>query len=75
MAVLGYAFLVSLYLAAIISMPESFTLDGETVTRPQPSGLTAPIVAVLYAIPQLGAIAPPAGLLGLLAAAHYVLSR
>jgi hypothetical protein len=75
MAALGYAFLVSLYLAAIISMPESFTLDGETVTRPQPSGLTAPIVAVLYAIPQLGAIAPPAGLLGLLAAAHYVLSR
>ena len=67
MAVLGYAFLVSLYLAAIISMPESF--------RPEPSGLTAPIVAVLYAIPQLGAIAPPAGMLGLLAAAHYALSR
>ena len=75
MAVLGYAFLVSLYVAAIISMPESFTLDGEMVTRPQPTGLTAPIVAVLYAIPQPGAIAPPAGLLALMAAVHYFLSR
>jgi len=56
-------------------MPESFTLDGEVVTRPQPSGLTAPIVALLYAIPQIGAIAPPAGLLGVMAAVHYVLSR
>lgn len=75
MAALGYAFLVSLYIAAIISMPESFTLDGEMITRPQPSGLTGPIVAVLYAIPQLGAIAPPAGLLGVMAAVHYMLSR
>ena len=75
MAALGCVFLISLYVAAIISMPESFTLDGEVVTRPQPSGLTAPIVALLYAIPQIGAIAPPAGLLGVMAAVHYVLSR
>jgi len=75
MAALGCVFLLSLYLAAIISMPESFTLDGETVTRPPPSGLFAPIVALLYAIPQIGAIAPPVGSMGLLATAHYLLSR
>lgn len=74
MAALGYVFLLSIYLAAIISMPESFTLDGETVTRPEPTGLTAPLVSVLYAIPQLGAVAPPTIALGLMALAHAMLS-
>ena len=51
----GFLFLVSLYLGVTASIPPEFVLDGETVTRPDPSGLTAPLVAVLYAIPELAA--------------------
>ncbi|AEN06420.1 hypothetical protein [Halolamina sp.] len=51
LAVGGYAFLLSLYLTAIASMPETFVLDGETVTRPPASGLFAPVLSLLYAIP------------------------
>ncbi|MEF8857715.1 MAG: hypothetical protein V5A38_02135 [Halolamina sp.] len=53
LAVGGYAFLLSLYLVAIASMPETFVLDGETMTRPQPSGVFAPVVAALYALPPI----------------------
>ncbi|ELZ33614.1 hypothetical protein C474_04098 [Halogeometricum pallidum JCM 14848] len=70
LAVAGYLFLFSLYLGAVASMPETFVLDGETVTRPPPSGLFAPVVALLYAIPQaLSWIVPLCGAL-LVAAAH-----
>lgn len=55
----GYLFLLSLYLMAIAAMPESFVLDGETVTRPPPSGLFEPVVATLYAIPSLAALLIP----------------
>lgn len=51
LALCGYTFLLSIYLAAIASMPETFVLDGETVTRPPPSGLFAPVIAALYALP------------------------
>ncbi|WP_435118436.1 hypothetical protein [Halolamina sp. C58] len=51
LAVGGYLFLLSLYLGLIASMPETFVLDGETVTRPEPSGLFAPVLAALYALP------------------------
>lgn len=47
----GYLFLLSLYLGLIASMPETFVLDGETLARPEPSGLFGPVVAVLYAVP------------------------
>ncbi|WP_435333896.1 hypothetical protein [Haloarchaeobius sp. TZWWS8] len=59
MAVLGYLFLLSVYLAVVISMPAEFTLDGETVTRPAPSGLFAPVVALLYAMPPITSPLPP----------------
>jgi len=75
MALTGVVFLGSIYVAAIVSMPESFTLDGETVTRPPPTGLFGPIVAVLYAIPQIGALAPPTLAMGAMAGVHYLLSR
>jgi len=74
-ALSGVVFLVSLYVAAIISMPESFELDGETVDRPPASGVFGPIVAVLYALPQIGAIAPPTIALAVMGVVHYVLSR
>ncbi|NHN41550.1 hypothetical protein G9C85_07850 [Halorubellus sp. JP-L1] len=71
MAVLGFAYFLALYAAAVISMPPSFTLDGETVTRPAPSGLFAPVVSVLYAMPPLSSLLPPT-VVGL---AMYVLDR
>ncbi|WP_053948785.1 hypothetical protein [Halolamina sediminis] len=51
LAVGGYLFLLSLYLGLIASMPETFVLDGETIARPEPSGVFAPVVAALYALP------------------------
>jgi len=74
-ALTGVAFLVSLYVAAIISMPESFELDGETVDRPPATGVFGPVVSVLYALPQLAAIGPPAIMLAGMGLAHYLLSR
>lgn len=52
MAVGGYLFLIAVYAAAIASMPECFSLDGELVCRPPPDGVAAPVVAALYALPQ-----------------------
>lgn len=66
LAVGGYCFLLSLYLMAVAAMPESFVLDGETVTRPPPSGPFAPLVAVLYALP------PPTSLLIPLVPAAFI---
>lgn len=59
LAIGGYCFLLSLYLLAVAAMPESFVLDGETVTRPPPSGLFAPVVAALYAIPSRASLLIP----------------
>ena len=53
LAFAGFVFLLSLYLGLVASMPETFVLDGETVTRPPPSGLFGPVIAGLYAIPAI----------------------
>lgn len=52
LAAAGAAYLVTLYMGAVASMPASFELDGEMTTRPEPSGLTAPVVEALYAVPE-----------------------
>lgn len=52
LAVSGAVYLATLYLGAIASMPASFELDGEVTTRPEPSGLTAPLVEALYSMPE-----------------------
>jgi len=75
MALTGVLFFASIYVAAIISIPETFTIDGETTTRPEPTGLTGPVVAMLYAIPQLGAVVPPVLAGGVMTVTHYLLSR
>lgn len=59
LAVGGYLFIGSLYLMAVAAMPESFVLDGETVTRPPPQGPLAPVVAALYAVPSLASLLFP----------------
>ncbi|QLG27922.1 hypothetical protein HUG10_10315 [Halorarum halophilum] len=53
LAIAGYLFVLSLYLGLVAGMPEAFTLDGETITRPPPSGPLAPVVAFLYGLPQV----------------------
>ena len=67
MALLGVGFLLSIYLAAIISMPENF--------QQQPTGLLAPVVDLLYSLPQLAGLAPPVAMMIVMAAGHYRLSR
>ena len=52
LAVAGAAYLVTLYMGAVASMPAEFELDGEVTTRPEPSGLTGPVVEALYAVPE-----------------------
>ena len=71
LALAGFAFAVSLYLAVVASMPPTFVLDGETVSRPPPSGLFAPLVTVLYAIPPVASPVIPA----VVAAAGYLVHR
>ncbi len=53
LAVTGAVYIVTLYLGAVASMPAEFELDGEVTTRPDPSGLAAPLVEALYALPEV----------------------
>lgn len=48
----GAIYVLSLYLGAVASMPATFELDGEPTTRPEPSGVTAPLVEALYTVPE-----------------------
>lgn len=52
LAVAGAGYALTLYLGAVASMPSTFELDGEVRTRPEPAGVTAPLVAALYALPE-----------------------
>lgn len=56
----GFAFVLSVYLGLVASMPPSFVLDDETITRPAADGIFAPIVEFLYAIPEPAAPVVPA---------------
>ena len=53
LAVAGLVYLLSLYLMLVASIPETFTLDGETVPRPPATGLFGPVLSLLYAIPPI----------------------
>lgn len=57
LAAAGYLFVLSLYLAVVISAPPAY--------RGSPSGALAPAVAFLYGLPALAGLVPPA-LAGLL---------
>jgi hypothetical protein len=59
MGLLGFGFLLALYVGIVIAMPESFEFGDTTTTRPEPSGLFAPVIRVLYGLPQLVGILPP----------------
>lgn len=75
LALSGYLFLASLYGLVLAAMPETFPLDGETVTRPPASaaGLFAPIVVVLYAIPPTYSLVVPTAAFGVMLLAHRML--
>ncbi|ACV12846.1 conserved hypothetical protein [Halorhabdus utahensis DSM 12940] len=66
----GFLFLVSLYLGAVASMPASFVLDGETITRPAADGVFGPLVELLYAIPEPAAPVVPALAVAIMALVH-----
>jgi len=70
LAAAGFLFVLSLYLGLVASMPETFVLDGEPVARPAPSGLFAPVVALLYAIPPAASPVVPAAAAALIGLAH-----
>jgi len=70
LAAAGVVYLASLYLFVVASMPPEFVLDGESVTRPEPSGLSAPVVTVLYAIPPIASPVVPLASAALLWSVH-----
>ncbi|MFB6128937.1 MAG: hypothetical protein ABEJ47_04160 [Halorhabdus sp.] len=70
LAASGFLFVLSLYLGLVASMPPSFVLDSETVTRPAADGLFAPLVELLYAIPAPAAPVVPAMAAAIMALAH-----
>ncbi|WP_336024364.1 hypothetical protein [Halobellus salinisoli] len=72
LSVAGFVFLLSLYLGLVASMPETFALDGETVTRPTPSGAFAPVIAALYAVPPVLSWSVPLAGAALVALAHRI---
>lgn len=75
LGVSGYVFVLSLYAGLIASIPATFELDGEIQTREAPSGLAAPIVEALYAIPpELSVLVPAAGAL-VIVGVHYSLRK
>lgn len=53
LAIAGAVYVVTLYLGAVASMPAEFEIDGEATTRPEPTGVTAPVVEALYAMPEV----------------------
>jgi hypothetical protein len=62
LAVAGYLFVVALYVGLVISVPPS--------QQTTPTGALAPVVDVLYGLPQLAGVGPP-----LVAAAVILLSH
>lgn len=62
LALAGYLFVASLYLALVISAPPDM--------RDPATGALAPVISFLYALPPIYALAPPALALAFLAAVH-----
>lgn len=72
LGVAGYLFVLSLYLGLLISIPETFVLDGELVRRQPPSGPFAPVVRVLYGLPEVAFVLPPVLATAFMALVHRV---
>lgn len=72
LALAGYLFLLSLYAGAVAALPETFMLDGEPTPRPTPTGVTAPAVEVLYALPRPFGLLIPAAVALVIPLVHYL---
>ena len=75
LALAGFLFLLALYAGVVASVPAQFDFDGEVVTRPTPTGLLAPAVALLYAVPPAAAPLIPVGAAALIYVVHRLLRR
>ena len=65
LAVTGYLFVAALYVGLVISVP-----PGQRTT---PTGVLAPVVGTLYALPQLAGLGPPLLAVGLMYVVHRAL--
>jgi len=60
MALGGYGYLLALYVGLVASIPECYSFGAETICRDPPTGAFAPAVRVLYDLPSLAGLVPPA---------------
>lgn len=62
MGAAGFAFALSVYLGVVASMPAQYRVGEELTSRPEPSGIFAPVVEALYALPPIASpLVPLAG--------------
>ncbi|WP_336000599.1 hypothetical protein [Halorientalis halophila] len=59
MGIAGYAFIFALYVGLVISIPECYNFGDEVTCRDPASGLFAPVIRVLYALPSITGLVPP----------------
>lgn len=65
LAVTGYLFVAALYVGLVVSVPPA--------QQTTPTGALAPVVATLYALPQLAGLVPPLVAAALIPLCHRVL--
>jgi hypothetical protein len=65
LSIAGYLFIASLYVGLVITVPAE--------QQAAPSGVVAPVVEALYALPQLAGVVPPLVASGLIVVAHRLL--
>jgi hypothetical protein len=66
----GFLFTLSIYFGLVASMPPTFQLNGETLSRPPAEGLLGPIVEFFYAIPEPAWPAVPATAAAIMIVVH-----
>jgi hypothetical protein len=60
----GFLFALSVYLGVVASMPAQYRVGEELTSRPEPSGVFAPVIEALYALPPIASpVVPLAGAL------------
>jgi len=67
LALVGYLFLLSVYVGVVITVPPA--------QQTTPTGALAPLIAFLYGLPQLAGLVPPLVGALLIVAVHRVLGR
>ncbi|MFB6184988.1 MAG: hypothetical protein ABEI96_10570 [Haloarculaceae archaeon] len=73
-ALAGYLFLASLYLGAVVGMPDCFVLDGQRTCPSAQPGVFQPVVHALYALSDTVGVVPPLVAVAIILAVHRRLS-